>query len=393
MKFLKSIPPTVFLLGLASLFTDIAGEGIYSILPLFLTTVLGAGPLVLGVIEGVAESTASLLKVFSGIWTDRTKKRKSLILWGYGLTAFCRPFMALARIWPVVLVLRFIDRIGKGIRSSPRDALIADVTDPSNRGASYGFHSSMDNAGQLAGPFLAGLLLLPVIGLSLRNVIFLSIVPGLTSWLILWGIREKPAAPPGRAKTLNLWKDWKKLGGNFKLLLGILLIFTLGNSTDAFLMIRLSQVGVSAAHVAMLWGLNGGVRMVSALFGGFFSDKTGRKPMILCGWFFYALIYLSFALFSQPAAVIAIFLAYGIFYGLTEPSEKAFVADLAPVSLRGTAFGYYNLVIGLGALPASLLFGFVGQQRGFPAAFTLGAAFAGLASLLLFFVKKSRTTP
>jgi MFS family permease len=390
MNFLKSIPRTVLLVGLASLFTDIAGEGIYSILPLFLTTVLGAGPLALGIIEGVAESTASLLKVFSGIWTDRTKKRKPLILWGYGLTGLCRPFIAFAQVWPVVLLLRFIDRMGKGIRSSPRDALIADVTSSSNRGASYGFHSSMDDAGQLAGPFIAGFLLLPFIGLSIRHVIFLSIIPGLAAWLILLAIHEKRAAPAKRRKPFHPLKDWKKLGVNFKLLLGILLLFTLGNSTDAFLMIRLSQVGVSAPHVAMLWGLNGGVRMVSSFFGGFASDKLGRKPVMIVGWVYYALIYLCFALFSQPAAVIAIFLAYGVFYGLTEPSEKAFVADLVPSTLRGTAFGYYNLVIGLGALPASLIFGFVGQRWGYSTAFAVGAVFAGFASGLLLTVKKHR---
>jgi MFS family permease len=390
MNFLKSIPRTVLLVGLASLFTDIAGEGIYSILPLFLTTVLGAGPLALGIIEGVAESTASLLKVFSGIWTDRTKKRKPLILWGYGLTGLCRPLIALAQVWPVVLLLRFIDRMGKGIRSSPRDALIADVTSSSNRGVSYGFHSSMDDAGQLAGPFIAGFLLLPFIGLSIRHVIFLSIIPGLIAWFILLAIHEKHAAPAKHPKPFHPLKDWKKLGVNFKLLLGILFLFTLGNSTDAFLMIRLSQVGVSAPHVAMLWGLNGGVRMIASFFGGFASDKLGRKPVMIGGWIYYALIYLSFALFSQPAAVIAIFLAYGVFYGLTEPSEKAFVADLVPGSLRGTAFGYYNLVIGLGALPASLIFGFVGQHWGYSSAFMVGAIFAGAASVLLLGVKKHR---
>jgi MFS family permease len=393
MKFLQNLPRTVLLVGLASLFTDIAGEGIYSILPLFLTTVLGAGPLALGIIEGVAESTASMLKVFSGIWTDLTKKRKPLILWGYGLTGFCRPLIALASVWPVVLLLRFIDRMGKGIRSSPRDALIADVTSPSNRGASYGFHSAMDDAGQLAGPFLTALLLLPFFGLSLRNVIFLSVIPGAIAWLILWGIKEKKSSSSPQQKHFHPGKDWEKLGGNFKRLLAILLLFTLGNSTDAFLLIRLSQVGVSAAQVAMLWGLNGGVRMIASLFGGALSDRFGRKPLMIGGWMYYALIYLAFALVSQPAGVVAVFLAYGVFYGLTEPSEKAFVADLVPDALRGTAFGYYNLVIGLGALPASLLFGFVGQRWGYPVAFMVGAAFAGLASLLLLSIRKNHGGP
>ena len=258
MKIPPSIPKTVFLLGLASLFTDIAGEGIYSILPLFLTAVSRRRALGFGRDRGRGRIHRFPLKSLLRNLDRPDQKKETPDPLGLRPHHLCRPFIALAQVWPVVLFLRFIDRMGKGIRSSPRDALIADVTSPSNRGVSYGFHSSMDNAGQLAGPFLAGLLLLPVIGLSIRNVIFLSIIPGLTAWLILWGIREKSAAAPARPKALDLRKDWKKLGGNFKLLLGILLVFTLGNSTDAFLMIRLSQVGVSAAHVAMLWGLNGG---------------------------------------------------------------------------------------------------------------------------------------
>ncbi len=389
MKIPKSIPKTVFWLGTASFFTDIASEGTYSVLPLFLTQVLGAGPLFLGVIEGVAETTASLLKVFSGIWTDRMKHRKPLVLWGYGLSSFFRPFIGLAGSWPIVLLFRFIDRVGKGIRTSPRDALIADAATPSNRGLLYGFHSSMDNAGALIGPLLASGLLY-FAGLGLRNIIFFSLLPGLAACLCLLAIKEKNAGVPAKSKTINFAGDWKKLGGEFKYLLFVLLLFTLGNSTDAFLLIRLSQVGVSAAFIPLMWGLHSGVRMVASSFGGRLSDWLGRKPVIVFGWIYYSVIYFAFAYVSQKEAVIAIFLAYGVFHGLCEPSEKAFVADFAPTTLRGTAFGYYNLVVGLFALPASLLFGFVGQTWGYPVAFTVGAAFAGLASFLLLFVKKPR---
>ena len=180
MRLFKNIPKTVFVLGAASLFTDISSEGIYSILPLFLTQILGAGPFALGIIEGIAETTASLMKVFSGIWTDRTKRRKPLVLWGYGLSSFLRPLIGLAQTWPMVLFLRFMDRVGKGIRSSPRDALIADVTTTSNRGASFGLHSAMDNAGALIGPLVASALL-SFTGLGLRNIILLSAIPSLTA--------------------------------------------------------------------------------------------------------------------------------------------------------------------------------------------------------------------
>lgn len=385
MKFQRTIPKTVFLLGLASLFTDIASEGTFSVLPLFITQTLGTGPIFLSVIEGIAETTASLTKVFSGIWNDRLKRRKPLLLGGYGLSSFFRPFIGLAHTWPAVLVFRFIDRVGKGIRASPRDALIANVATPSNRGRLYGFHSSMDNAGALLGPFLA-FGLLQFAGLSLRYTIFLSIVPGLAACLSLLGIKEKETRIPAPVKSLNLSGDWNRFGPEFKSVLFVLLVFTLGNSTDAFLLNRLAQVGVPTAFIPLMWGLHSGVRMVSSHFGGNFSDRFGRKPIIVSGWLYYAFIYLAFALVTQRETVVAVFLAYGVFHGLCEPSEKALVADLAPKALRGTAFGYYNLVVGLFALPASLLFGVVAQAWNYPSAFAVGAALAGLASLLLFLI-------
>ncbi len=389
MKFFSSIPRTVFFLGAASLFTDIASEGTYSILPLFLTQVLGASALSLGIIEGVAESTASLLKVFSGVWTDRLKKRKPLILGGYGLSGFCRPLIGLAQTWPAVLFFRFVDRVGKGLRASPRDAMIADVTTTSNRGASYGFHSAMDNAGALVGPLLASALL--ALGLGLRSIIFWSVVPGLLALVSLWFIHERSASSKKEKKDLGWLKSWNTLDGNLKAMFLAVLVFTLGNSTDAFLLIRLAQVGVAAKYIPLLWGLHSGVRMITAPYGGTFSDSLGRKPVIVSGWFYYAFIYALFAWVSSPAALVAVFLAYGAFYGLCEPSEKALVADLAPVKLKGTAFGYYNLVIGIGALPASLLFGFIGQQWGYPAAFLTGAGLAFTASILLFFIRAKVT--
>lgn len=388
---MKKIPQAVLILGFASLLTDVASEGIYPVLPLFLSQVLGAGPLALGVIEGVAETTASLLKVFSGFWADRLKKRKPLIVLGYGLSSFLRPLIGIAQTWPMVLFFRFMDRVGKGIRSSPRDALIADVTTPANRGLSYGIHSAMDSAGALMGPLIAATLVYSL-KMDLRKIILLSAIPSLAAWLTLWLLKEKSRSTPKKISPFNPLRDWKKLNLSFKGLLAILLIFTLGNSTDAFLLIRLSQVGVTAVGVMVLWACFSGVKMISAYYGGQFSDRWGRKPLIVSGWFYYALVYLAFALVSGTFATIAIFLAYGVYYGLCEPSEKAFVADLVPKDLRGTSFGYYNLVIGLGALPASLLFGFVGQLWGYPAAFAVGAGLAGLAAILLLFIQPRRTS-
>jgi MFS family permease len=388
MKFLKSVPRTVFWLGLVSLFNDLAKEMIYPVVPLFLAQVLGAGPVAVGWVEGVAESTSSLIKVFSGIRADRVKKRKPFLVVGFAMSTLLRPLVGLAQTWPIVLFLRFADRMGKGVRSAPQDALIADVTTTANRGASYGFHSAMDDAGQLFGPIVAGIL--GFLGIAYRNIILLSLIPGILAWSAVWKVKEKPAAKPAEAKRLTLLHDWKSLGGNFKFLLGALLLFTLGNSSDAFLILRLSQVGVPSAWVFLLWGLHGGVRMVSSLYAGPLSDRLGRKPLIISGWIYYALIYFGFALVSQKEGLVFLFLAYGVFYGVCEPSEKAFVADLAPKALRGTAFGYYNLVAGLFALPASLLFGWIGQTGGYPLAFGVGAALAALASLLLAFVPPKR---
>jgi MFS family permease len=235
----------------------------------------------------------------------------------------------------------------------------------------------------LLGPFLAALLVLPAMGFSFRSVILFSIVPGMAAWLVLWALKEPRAPKKARPENQTLLRDWKKLGGNFITLLGILLLFTLGNSTDAFLIVRLHQLGVAASWVFFLWGLHGGVRMLSSYYGGTLSDRWGRKPIIVSGWLYYAFIYLAFALVTQKEWAIAVFLAYGLFYGLCEPSEKAYIGDLAPPKLRGTAFGYYYLVVGLGALPASLLFGWIGSLWGYPTAFMAGAVLAGLASLLL----------
>ncbi len=387
MKLLKKIPPTVFRLGLVSLFNDMAKEMIYPVVPLFLAQVLGAGPAAVGWVEGVAESTSSLLKVFSGIGADRVKKKKPFLIFGFAMSTLLRPLVGLASTWPWVLFLRFADRMGKGVRSAPQDALIADVTNGKNRGVSYGFHSAMDDAGQLIGPFIAGGLLL--LGLSFRNVILLSIIPGVMAWITVWTIHEKSSGPL-KPQKLALFRDWNTLGGRFKYLLSVLFIFSLGNSADAFLMIRLSQVGVSNWLIALLWGVHGGVRMIVSPYGGSLSDRWGRKPLMISGWIYYALIYLGFALLSDKTSMIFLFLAYGVFYGLCEPSEKAFVADLAPKELRGTAFGYYNLIIGLGALPASLIFGFVGQQWGYPTAFGVGAALAGLAAVGLLGIRTRR---
>jgi MFS family permease len=380
----NSIPRAVVVLGLVSFLTDLSSEMIYPLLPLFLSSVLGATALELGVIEGVAEATASLLKVVSGVWTDRARKRKPLIVAGYSLSGFFRPLIALARTWHFVLFLRFVDRVGKGIRSSPRDALIADVTPPEQRGASYGFHRAMDHAGAVVGPLVASALLM-IPGVTLRQVFGLAVVPAIiTVAVLLIGVKEPAAKSVTERKAPHLIHDWQEMGRTFHLLLAALFVFTLGNSTDAFILVRLSNAGVSAKWIAALWSAHHVIKMVCTYYGGRFSDRHGRRAAMVSGWVYYGLIYLAFAFVESQAALIAVFLLYGVYFGLVEPSERALVADMAPERLRGTAFGYYHFTVGVGALPASLIFGVIWQRFGVQAAFITGAALALVASGMLF---------
>ncbi len=379
----RRIPRTVVALGVVSLLTDLSSEMIYPLLPIFLASVLGAGAMALGLIEGVAESTAALLKVASGIWTDRTRRRKPLVVAGYTLSGMMRPLIGLAAAWPAVLALRFADRVGKGLRTSPRDALIADVTDASARGTAYGFHRSMDHAGAVLGPLVAAALL-NYAGLPLRQVFLLSAIPAVAVLaVVIFGVKEPPVPRAESPATPNLLAPWSALGPDYRRLLLAVLVFTLGNSTDAFLLLRLNETGVPTAGIALLWSAHHVVKMIANYFGGQLSDRIGPRAMILAGWLFYAAIYLTFGWLTSAPWLIAVFLAYGIYFGLTEPAERAWVASLVPPQLRGTAFGWYHCAIGLAALPASVAFGLLWQQWGATVAFTAGAVLAALAAVLL----------
>ena len=371
---------TVLVLGVASFLSDLSGEMIFPLLPVFLISVLGAGPRALGVIEGFAETTASLLKVASGAWTDRTRRRKPLVIAGYTLAGIARPLIGLAATWPAVLALRVGDRVGKGIRTSPRDALIADVTPEPLRGRAYGLHRAFDHGGAVAGPLVAAALL-QWGGLEVRQVFLLAAVPAaLVIAVLALAVREPeheaaaPAAAPG-ADT--------RLGGPYRRLLLAITVFTLGNSTDAFLLLRLADAGLAPALVAGVWSALHVVKSGTTYLGGRLSDRLGRRPMVIAGWLLYAAVYLSFGVVTDTTLLVVAFLVYGVHFGLTEPVEKAWVAELAPPALRGRAFGWYHGAIGFAALPASVLFGVVWQAFGSLAAFAGGAALALLASLLL----------
>ncbi|MBI1920797.1 MAG: MFS transporter [Geobacter sp.] len=377
----KGITSNVLILGLVSLLTDVSSEMIYPLLPLFLTSVLGAGPAFLGVIEGVAESTSSILKLVSGIMADRLRDRKKLVLAGYGLSSFARPLIAAATSAVAVLFIRFADRVGKGIRTSPRDALIADSVDHTVRGKAFGFHRSMDHAGAIAGPLIATLLMTGF-SLDMRTVFWCAAVPGvLAVFCIIFGVRE--VAAENRILSSNGSFLQVIPRGNLRNYLIIILLFTLGNSSDAFLLLRAGTLGVAPHFIPLLWTFFHVVKMFSSMPFGALSDRIGRRSIISGGWVVYALAYAGFAMASTELHVWLLFALYGLFYGMTEGVEKALLVDIADHRERGAAFGWYNLATGLGALPASLIFGFVWQKISPQAAFGLGAGFALLAVVLL----------
>ena len=379
----RGLTRNVVILGMVSLLNDAASEMIYPLLPVFLTSVLGAGPAVLGVIEGIAESTASFLKLYSGYLSDRVRRRKGWVVAGYTISNIIRPLISFAGSWVQVLALRFSDRVGKGLRTSPRDAMIADSTPPEYRGTAYGFHRAMDHGGAIIGPLLATGLLL-VFHDRIATVFLLSFIPGtLAVLLLLTGLREREAVHREAGNRFDVRSAWSEMPVDFRKYLAIILIFTLGNSTDAFLLLRAQALGVPIALLPTIWVALHVVKMAFSVPGGMLSDRLGRKKVIVAGWVVYALVYAGFAFAHRHWHAWALFAVYGIYFGLTEGVEKALVADLAPAHLRGSAFGLYHLAVGFGALPASLLFGLVWERFGAGAAFAFGAGLALLASMML----------
>lgn len=373
------LPGTVVVLGVASLLTDLSSEMIYPLLPVLLASTLGAGAVALGLVEGAAESVAGLSKVVSGVFADRMPRRKPLVLSGYAISGVARPFIGFATLWPTVLVLRVIDRIGKGIRTAPRDALIADVTDDSMRGRAYGLHRAMDNAGAVLGPLVATSLL--ALGLALKEVILLAAVPAaLVLAVLAGGVREEPRnTHENQSRTLPR-ASTRELGRPFRRLLVVVVIFTLGNSSDAFLLLRLHDAGISAEGVALTWSAHSALRTLAVYVGGGLSDRLDRRWLLGAGWLAYALVYLGMAMVESPTALVLLLIAYGAHYGAVEPSERALVAAHAPPDLRGAAFGWFHGCVGFVALPASALFGLLWSAAGPGVAFGTGAALAALAA-------------
>jgi MFS family permease len=383
------IPRPVWFLGLTSLFTDAATEMIYPLLPVYLSRVLGAGAVSLGIIEGVAEGVNSLLKVISGYWTDRSSRRRPIVIGGYAVSSIARPFIAVTMSWPQVLVIRALDRVGKGIRGAPRDVLLARFATPTTRGRIYGFHRAMDHTGAIVGPLLATAFLFFLPG-QYRLLFGLTAIPGAIAVALLFFVDEEAARGDVVAIPNDQLPTFKahatKLPGRVVALLGVLLVFGLGNSADAFLLLRLSDALGGATFVPLLWAAIHVVKASLSTWGGSLSDQFGRKRVIVAGWIVYALVYFGFATAAGATAFIAWFLFYGLYFALAEGAEKALIADLTPADRRGAAFGWYNATIGVGALIASILFGELYEQFGAPVAFMTGAALAAVAAVLLLFI-------
>lgn len=376
------LPPAVWLLGLVSLLNDSASDLVYPLLPLYLASVLMAGPKALGIIEGIAEATGSLLKLFAGVLADKLGSTKYWVVGGYSLAAMGRPLLALAASWPVVLTLRFADRVGKGLRSSPRDALLALSVLPEQRGLAFGLHRAMDNAGAVIGPLLAAWLLSR--GMPIRDILLWTLVPGALTVVLALCIREPQRGP----RTPRPPFSWKLEGFPqvYKRYLLVLALFTLGNSSNMFLLLRAREMGVPEYQVPLLWAL---VSLTAMLFStplSALSDRIGRVRLIVSGWAVYGLFYLLLGLNGNVLWLLwPLFAFYGLFLAATEGAEKALVADLAPRELLGTAYGWFNLTAGLLLLPASFLFGWLWQGISAEAAFGFSASCAVLAALLLKF--------
>jgi MFS family permease len=389
----QGLPRNVRLLGLASLVNDIAGEMIFPLIPAFIKS-LGGGSIALGAVEGVADTTASLVKLWSGGVSDRAGKRKAFVVTGYAMAAAARPILALVTMSWQVLLVRSADRFGKGIRSAPRDAMIADATAPQMRGRAFGFTRAMDHLGAAIGPVLA-FAFLWMWPDALRTLFLLTAIPGLlVVLLVLLGLREqKIATRAGKEFRFSL----RPFDRNFRVYLVALVVFTLGNSSDAFLLLRAGELGISNELIPLLWCAFHIVKSAGSVMAGRAVDRFGPRPLIFGGWILYAAIYLAFGWATSAAEGWAFFLVYGMFHALTEPAERTLVANLVPEDRRGLAFGWFSFAIGIAALPSSLIFGWIYERYSPQAAFAWSASLALVAVVILMAVGRQRaasaTTP
>ncbi len=392
---IKQLPRNVWAVGLTSFFMDVSSEMVINILPLFLANVLGVQTSIIGLIEGLAEATASILKLFSGWLSDKLGGRKWLAVVGYGLSAVSKPFFYVASTWELIAAVRWTDRVGKGIRTAPRDALVADSVTKETRGLAFGFHRAMDTAGAMAGILIAVLIVwlaqkntLDLSRPTFQSVVLASLLPAFLAVISLaFGARDVPVKGQRAAPKFSL----RGMGKPFTVFLVIVSLFTLGNSSDAFLVLRAQNLGVSVTGILIMLAMFNLIYSLVSTPAGSLSDRIGRRRLIIGGWLVYAAIYLGFAFAQASWQVWILYVAYGLYYGMAYGAANAMVADLAPEHLRGTAYGTYNAIIGILAFPASFIAGLLwqgaGPWHGFgpSAPFLFGGTLALIAALLMAF--------
>jgi len=387
-KIFEGITRNVFLLGLVSLFTDVSSQMVFPLIPLFLITVLGTGAYAVGIVEGAAETTASLLKVVSGYWSDKIKRRKPFVLFGYSLSAITKPLFAFATIWSFVLFVRVAERIGKGLRTAPRDAIVAESSDESVRGKAYGFHRAMDGIGSVSGAALA-FLLLPILGY--RNIFLFAFIPGIIAVFVILFIKEKKTpAKKEEPKEISIKLSFKELPMNLKLFIIVSSIFALGHFGYAFLLLRAVDIGLADYTAILLYILFYIVYTVCAIPSGILSDKIGRKPVLRAGYALFGITSLGLVFTSNIYSILLLFVTYGIFYAMIDGAQRAFVVDLAPEHLKATALGTFHTAIGLVALPGGYIAGLLWDKISPETTFIYGLTLAIISLVLFTFVNKNK---
>ena len=382
--FFKGITRNIYILGFVSLFTDLSSQMVFPLIPLFLTSVLKVGAFAVGLVEGAAEATASLIKVVSGYWSDKIRRRKPFVMFGYSVSSLTKPLFAFANVWPIVLSIRVIERIGKGLRSAPRDAIVAESVDESVRGKAFGFQRSLDGLGSVLGGVLA-FLLLPVLGF--KNVFLLAFLPGIITIFILFFIQEKGAPAKEDTKEISVKHSFGELPGSLKLFIVVSAIFALGHFGYAFLLLKAKNIGLADDKAILLYVLFYVVYTLISMPIGSLSDKVGRRPILMMSYLLFAIISAGLMLSSTIYGVAIFFGVYGIFYAMLDCCQRAFVADLAPKHLKATAMGAFHTAIGLVALPAGYIAGMLWDKIRPEATFVYGLILAVVALLVFMFVK------